>query len=161
MRVTESITSFLTARLKDHNGPDLLKTYLEFGPNLETQVNVAAGQGEPVDGKRHTYTDGTTEWFSFRIPKNANSEPEFNDWTIRWPLDLHAEAIGSTGWDWKSRCSRFVGFDFDAITGHASGVGVSAAELDRVRQAAQRLRWSSTRMRRLSPRSLPRFAGAR
>lgn len=145
MKVTQSLRSFLEARLADHNGPDLLQVYLDHCPSLETQVNVAAGTGEPVAEKRNTYTDGTSEWFSFRIPRNAASEPEFTDWSISWPLDLHAEGIGSTGWDWNARCSRFVGFDFDAITGHAAGIGIADEELRRVREAAEALPYVQVR----------------
>ena len=66
---------------------------------METQVNVAAGRGEPVAGKRNTFSDGVDQWWNIRIPRNANSDPEFRDYEMTWPLDLHAEAIGCTGWD--------------------------------------------------------------
>ena len=51
----ESLRSFLQARRVTHNGPDLLDRWT---PAMETQVNVAAGKGEPVAGKRNTFTDG-------------------------------------------------------------------------------------------------------
>ena len=128
-KVTEAIQNFIRARRDKHNGPDLLD---RWNPFMETQVNVAADNGEPVDGKRSTYTDSEYEWFNIRIPRNAATEPEFRDFEIRWPLDLHVEAIGWTGWDWSARKSRAIGFDFDAITGHAKGIGVSNEELERV-----------------------------
>jgi hypothetical protein len=99
----------------------------------------------PVDGKRSTYTDGIDEWWNLRIPKNANSDPEWHDYHLTWPLDLHAEAIGWTGWNWKERQSQAWGFDFDSITNHAAGIGVSDAELDRVRKAATSIPWVEVR----------------
>jgi len=143
--VTEAIRSFLTARRATHNGPDLIDLYLEHASHLETQVNVAAGNGWPVDGKRGSFTDGIDEWFNLRIPSNASDKPHFRDYEIRYPFDLHAEAIGSTGWDWNNRTSRFFGYDFDSITGHAAGVGVTVDELDRIREAAQAIPWVSVR----------------
>src|SRR5262245_17469563 len=133
--VTESIATFLTARRPVHNGPDLLD---RWSPALETQVNVAAGKGDPVPGRRNTWTDGLDEWFHIRIPRKADSEPQFRDYPLGFDLAGHAEGIGTTGWDWQARESRFCGFDFDSITNHAVGVGVSAEELERIREAAQR-----------------------
>ncbi len=143
--VIQSIQAFLEAQLPRHNGSDLLERALRYGSALEIQVNVAAGNGEPVDGKRSTYSDGVNEWFNIRIPRNADSEPEWHDYELRWPLDLHAEGIGSTGWDWQTKRSRWVGFDFDSITGHAAGVGISDAELENVKKAAEALPYVEVR----------------
>ena len=134
--VLESLTNFLSKRAAASNAPEL---HALWTPDMETQVNVAAGNGEPVEGRRHTWTDGLHDWWNIRIPKNANSEPEFHDYNLEWPFDLHANAIGCTGWDWRNRCSRWVGFDFDSITGHAAGVGVSDEDLSKVADAAKAL----------------------
>ena len=144
MKVTKSIVAFLTSKRDTHNGQDLLDFYLAH-PGLETQVNVAAGNGRPVEGKRSTYTDGLNDWWSIRIPKKADSDPEWNDYDLKWPLELHAEAIGSTGWDWQQRRSLYVGFDFDAIAGHAKGVGITDDKLEEVREAAKALPWVQVR----------------
>lgn len=144
-KVTQAIQSFLTARKVRHNGPDLLDRYLQHAPFMETQVNVAAGKGWAVDGKRSTYTDGIDEWFNIRIPKNANSDPTFRDYELHFTFDEHADAIGCTGWDWSNRKSRWVGFDFDSITGHATGVGISESELERVKEAACAIPWVEVR----------------
>lgn len=140
--VTETIAAFFSARREGHNGPDLID---RWSPEMETQINVGAGKGEPVDGKRSTWTDGVREWHHIRIPKHADSEPTFNDYEMRWPLSEHAEAIGMTGWDWKNRVSRWCGFDFDAITGHAAGVGIGEEELEAVKAAAQAVPWVEVR----------------
>ena len=140
--VIESLRSFFHARRASHNGPDLLDRWT---PAMETQVNVAAGKGEPVAGRRNTFTDGIDEWWNIRIPKNAHADPEFRDYEMTWPLDLHAEAIGCTGWDWQARRSRWVGFDFDSITGHAAGIGVTDEQLAQVRKAAENLPYAEAR----------------
>lgn len=134
--VTEGIQNFLTARLKDHNDPELLK---RWNPNMETQLNVSARNGTPVDGRRNTYTDGQFTWWNIRIPKKANSEPEWHDYELTWPLDPYVDGIGSTGWDFVDRLSRWCGYDFDSITGHAAGVGITDDQLAKVKQAAMAL----------------------
>jgi len=146
-KVTEAIARFLTAKLEDHPGRDLLERYLSHGgpQTLETQMNVAAGDGEPVEGKRTTWTNGIDSWFNIRIPRNANADPEWNDYELRYAPEMHAEGIGSTGWDWKARRSRWIGFDFDSITGHARGVGITDEELHRVFEAAKAIPYVETR----------------
>lgn len=146
MKTLAAITGFLRQQYDAHNGKDLLDFYLQYEGALETQVNVAAGEGRPVPGRTSTYADENgNEWWSIRIPKKADSEPEWVDYHLKWPLELHAEAIGSTGWDWRAKVSRYVGFDFDAIAGHAQGVGVTDETLEKVRQAAQELPYVTTR----------------
>lgn len=113
---------------------------------METQVNVSSGSdGEPVDGKKATWTDGVRSWWGIRVPKNANSEPEFKDYPLTWPLEEHAEGIGSTGWDWKKRVSRWVGFDFDALVGHAAGVGIPDEELKKIQDLCKQIPWVEVR----------------
>lgn len=141
-KVTEAVCSFLRARRSSHNGPDLVDRWTSA---METQVNVAAGKGEPVAGKRNTFTDGVNEWWNIRIPSGASSAPEFRDYEMSWPLDLHVDAIGCTGWDWQARRSRWVGFDFDSITGHAAGIGVTDEQLGRIRKAAEDLPYVEAR----------------
>jgi len=144
--VTEGIRRFLTAQQASLPGADLLERYLRQGPeNLETQINVAADGGDPVDGRRNTWTDGLCNWFHIRIPKNAYDKPKWDDYELRWAPEEHAEAIGSTGWDWKALRSRWVGFDFDEITDHASGVGVNAEELEKIKNAALALPYVEVR----------------
>jgi hypothetical protein len=143
--ISKAIVDFLKAKREDHPGQDLLDRYLKYGTNCETQVNVAAGDGEPVHGKRATWTDGINEWWNLRIPKNAMDEPEFKDYKLKWPLELHADGIGSTGWDWKARCSRWLGFDFDALTGHAKGVGINEDALKEVQRQAEELPYVEVR----------------
>ncbi len=144
--VTEGFRRFLTIRQPDLPGADLIERYLRWGPeNLETQVNVAADGGDPVEGRRNTWTDGSCNWFHIRIPKNAFDVPEWNDYELRWAPEEHAEAIGSTGWDWTALRSRWVGFDFDEITDHAKGVGVNDDELEQIKKAAQALPYVEVR----------------
>ncbi len=143
--VTEGIMAFLKARRPEHPGQDLLDRYLEHGTHLETQVNVAAGNSEAVAGKHSTWDTGIYQYWNLRIPKNADDEPVFKDYKLSWPLELHAEGIGSTGWHWKDRKSLWVGFDFDDITGHAKGVGITDEKLTEVQRAAENLPYTEVR----------------
>jgi hypothetical protein len=144
---TEAIRNYLTAKLPTHPGRDLVERYLAAGgPHaMETQANVGAGIGEAVAGKRSTWSDGIDTWFSIRIPHNAFGDPEFRDYNLPFILDEHIEGIGSTGWNWRDRQSIYVAFDFDSITGHAAGVGISKEELEKVREAACRLPYVESR----------------
>jgi hypothetical protein len=143
--ITKAIVDFLKGQRAKHPGQDLLDHYLKYGAALETQINVASGNGEPVHGKRATWTDGVDQWWNVRIPRNAMAEPTFKDYKLSWPLEEHAEGIGSTGWDWKERCSRYFGFDFDALTGHAKGVGIDDEQLKEVQKAAEALPYVEVR----------------
>jgi len=140
--VTQAIQKFLGIRQADHNGPDLIARWT---PDMETQVNVSSRGGIPVEGMRNTYENDQFRWWNIRVPKKANSIPEWNDYELTWPLDLYAEAIGSTGWDWRNCCSRWVGFDFDAIVGHAAGVGIDDDRLREVAERAQQLPYVEVR----------------
>ena len=130
--VSEALRSFLQARKTPANA-DLVD---RCSINMEVQVNVMAGEGEPVAGKKSTWTNGSDTWHSIRIPKNAATEPTWEDYKIGYPFDLYAEGIGMTGWDWEARCSRHFGYDFDALTGHAQGIGIEEKELEKVKEAA-------------------------
>jgi len=144
--VTEVVRRFLATQQAKLPGADLIERYLRYGPeNLETQVIVAPDGGDPVEGRRNTWTDGTCNWYHIRIPKNANDKPEWDDYELRWAPEEHADAMGSTGWDWKTLRSRWVGYDFDEITGHAKGVGVNTEELERIKEVAQSLPYVEVR----------------
>jgi hypothetical protein len=144
MKVTESIFAFLQARKTEFNA-DLIGRIADHWPQLECQVNVAVDDGEPVAGKRSTYTDGVNEWFSIRMPNKADSDPSWKDYPISFPLDVHGEGIGFTGWDWIAKRSRWIGFDVDSITSHAEGVGISDEDMARVREAVQALPYVEVR----------------
>jgi len=131
-KASEAFHAFLRAR-KTAANTDLVA---RWSTEMETQLNVAVGDGEPVAGKRTTWSDGINEWFNIRIPKNAATDPTWNDYELRFPLDLHAEGIGMTGWRWTTKRSCWCGFDFDAITNHAKGIGIDDDQLERVKQAA-------------------------
>jgi hypothetical protein len=141
---TEAIKTFLT--LMTH--ADLAESYYA---GMEVQVNVAQDGGDRVSSEGfkgrqwHSYSDGAQEWYSFRIPKKAFSDPENNDFKITYDLAAHAEGIGLTGWDWQKRISKWVGFDFDAIAGHSGANALTDSELDAVRKAATAIPWVTVR----------------
>jgi hypothetical protein len=138
-QVSEALGLFLNARKMPANA-DLIE---RWSPAMETQCNAAQGDGEPVAGKRSTWTNGCETWWSIRIPHDAATDPVWQDYTLTFPLDERAEGIGMTGWDWQARLSRWVAFDFDAITDHAKGL--SPEELARVKQAAAALSYAEIR----------------
>ena len=114
---SESIKNFLLA--KTHS--DLANLY---NINMEVQVNVGQDGGQLIEGvyegkQWRAWTDGQTQWKSFRIPINAKTDPHYTDREMKFDLAAHAEGIGMTGWDWQERKSRWVAFDFDAIIGHS------------------------------------------
>lgn len=140
-KLSQALASFLHARRTPANN-DLID---RWSIDMETQVMVSSTGGMPVDGKRCTFTDGINEWFQIRVPHGANSEPEWSDFELSWPLDLHVEGIGVTGWNWKERTSKFVGFDIDSITGHAAGVGITDKEMLAVHEAVKNLPYIEVR----------------
>lgn len=145
-RVTERIKTLFDKGIKDGkvNNAELLARYT---PNMECQINVAVDNGELVEGKHNCWTDGEEEWWHIRVPKKAmTEEPIWHDYELEWSLAKHAEAIGLTGWDWASKRSKWVAFDFDSITGHAAGIGVTKDELQNVQEAACQIPWVETRL---------------
>lgn len=118
VRRSEAIKKFLDT----HTHPDLARLYSKA---MEVQVNVAKDMGERVEsgdfrGKAWIeWTDGVQKWASYRVPKNANSEPEDNDYIQGYDLEAHAEGVGMTGWNWQERKSYWVAYDFDAMLGHS------------------------------------------
>lgn len=137
MTKTEAIRQFLLSTGNHH----LTSLY---NPNMEVQVNVAKDDGERISevymGRRwNGWKKGDEVWKSFRIPWNADSEPQFEDRELKFSLAAHAEGIGMTGWDWVNRQSLWVGFDFDSIANHKSGL--SSEELDELRSAVSVIPW--------------------
>jgi hypothetical protein len=141
---TEAIKAFL--KIATH--PDLAALYHH---DMECQVIVAQDNGERLEGefkgvKWSGYTDGLQVWKAFRCPRNANTNPEYEDTAIRFDLSAHAEGIGMTGFDWVHKVSRWIAFDFDAIAGHDKHVkAVSDEDLQSVREAAISIPWVTTR----------------
>ena len=137
MKATEAIGHFL--REQTTGAVDLFPLY---NGGLECQVNVIGGTHK--DNGTHS-DDLGNKWWNIRVPKQAGSNPHFNDYPLKWPLDKYADAIGLTGWDWVAKQSKWVGFDFDAITGHAQGVGISDEELNEVKTRASDLPYVQVR----------------
>lgn len=147
-KTSEAIVAFFNSNAiqSSHNSPELLSRYTA---DMEVQINVAVDGGIPVEGKRNTWRNehapDAEPWFHIRNPKNAKDVPERRDWLLKFDLAEHVEGIGLTGWDFGCCCSRWFGFDFDSIVGHAEGVGNSDAELEAVRRAAMDIPWLEIR----------------
>jgi len=89
------------------------------------------------------YTNDKETWYSFRIPKNAATFPEYSDTPMNYDLAAHAEAIGMTGWNWAEKRSIFVAFDFDSIVGHSQGLSLN--ELEEIKERASMIPWVTVR----------------
>ena len=143
---TKAIKNFLEASTH----PDLASLY-HYG--MEVQVNVAQDGGERISTEGfqgrtwHSYSDGIQKWYSFRVPRKASSEPEYTDTEIKYDLAQHAEGIGLTGWNWEDKVSKWVGYDFDAISGHSAkhSTKLTDPELEAVKKAACDLPWVTVR----------------
>ena len=142
---TEAIKLFLLAKAPK----DLAEAY---NINMECQVNVAQDDGERVEdtyqGRQwHGWTNGLEMWKSFRIPYKANSTPEYEDKNMSFDLVNHAEGIGMTGWDWRTKVSKWVAYDFDGIIGHQERhtKKLSPIELEEVKNAAMAVDWVTVR----------------
>jgi hypothetical protein len=77
-KVSEALHNFLQARKTAANA-DLVD---RWSIDMEVQCNVIAADGEPVAGKRSTWSNGSDTWYSLRIPKNAATDPIWEDRTI-------------------------------------------------------------------------------
>lgn len=134
---TAGVQLFLQVQRAAHNNPSILD---HCGPEMECQVNVARGNGEPVDGKPTCFSDGLNTWYSFRIADQSSANKK-----LTYPLELHAREIGFSGWNWAEKRSKWVGFDFDDLVGHAKGVGIDDNELARIRQSVEAVPWIEAR----------------
>lgn len=128
---TQAISEFLASQ------PCKVDLYI---PQMEVQVNTVSG--EIASRKPLVYTDGKNNWSPFRIPHNPK-DPSYVDKVLDWSLADYATAIGTTGWDWYNRVSRWVGFDFDSVVTHAKGL--SDTELDSIRDRVSSVPWITVR----------------
>ncbi len=86
--VSESLHSFLHARKTPANA-DLVE---RWSIDMEVQLNVIAADGEPVAGRKSTWSNGSDTWHSIRIPRNAATAPIWEDYRIGYPLEEIAAA---------------------------------------------------------------------
>lgn len=145
MTKTEAVKRFLTL----FAFPDLGSRY---NYDMELQVNVAQDDGQPTAGEFNgrawkAWTDGVQIWKPFRVPYNAAKNPTYEDKEMKFDLVKHVDAIGMTGWDWNNKCSHWVAFDFDAITGHSDrhAKKLTDEELNLVRESVKNIPWVEVR----------------
>lgn len=129
-------TYFRNEVLPQHNNKEFFSRWLDNLRDLETQLLVSPEGGFPVEGRRNVWTDNTEEWHSIRWPKNAMAEPYWRDRQLGFLLEKHWLGIGTTWWNWVKRESVGCGFDFDEVTSHAPGTGVSDEQLEEVKNRA-------------------------
>ena len=124
----------------------IIKLWAANFRDLETQL-LCDTNGERVSSTRLTDGKGQT-WGPIRWPRRAKTEKAyFNDPTKSFSLAEHLVAVGSTGWDWKNKASRWVGFDFDSLIGHATGA--NSEYLEKIAEEAPDYCYVSTSTRGL------------
>jgi hypothetical protein len=131
----EVIVRFLGRQKATHNNPSIL----DIDEGYETQTNVSPADGEQI--KSGVYSDGCRTWYNWRIDSEERASKR-----LGYPPEVYAKEIGSTGWSWREHRSHWVGFDFDLITAHAPGTGISKEELDRIREAVKGIPWVEVRL---------------
>jgi len=104
--------------------------------DLETQVQVISHLGESTNFGGYTQ-DGDT-WYHIRWPKNGKVDPTWDDTKRQtFLLDDYADFIGTSGWNWVTRRSEFVCFDFDSVANHAGGL--TEKELENLIESGRKL----------------------
>ena len=139
--VSEALRNFLNARKTPANA-DLIERWSSAWKPRSTWRPATAS---PWPASGPPTPTGPITWHSIRIPKDANSEPSWNDYKLSFSFDRARRRDRLTGWDWQARRSRWVAFDFDAFTGHAKGVGISDEDLEKVKEAAMQLPYVEVR----------------
>lgn len=144
-----------TAKIKaflDRRAPADLSALYRRG--MEVQVNVRPGDGEVVTGQK-VLPDGTlgAVWQGWHDPKRPGivwkhvripwGDGSYVDTDLRFDLDEHALCVGLSGWDWEARRSLWVGFDFDSLVGHQTGL--TDGELAQVAAACSAVPWVTVR----------------
>ena len=128
--ILEAVKRFINLKRNQFNA-DLVEMWSD---GMETQINVSPEGGEPVPDKKGCYRNDEFEWGNIRIPRDADTDPHFYNYSAHWPLELFADHIGMSGWNWKERKSFWVGFEIDDLLKHL-GTGVPKEEIERVAAA--------------------------
>ena len=117
--------------LPKHNNPALFSRWLDNLRDMETQI-LCDVNGDPIPDSNKYEKDGQT-WGPIRWPYQAASEsPNYSNPPMSFLLSDHLVAIGSTGWNWRTKESYWLGYDFDSLIDHSVGVGITEAELEEV-----------------------------
>ncbi len=130
--IWESFKGLYDCRLsKEHNNPELIQLWGEDPSRFETQI-LCYTDGTPVPDS-NKYEEGNEIWGPLRWPYDSFTEkPYFNNPPITFIPSKRVKAIGTTWWDWVNKHTVKVGFDVDSIVGHAEGVGVEKAVIDKI-----------------------------
>ncbi len=134
MKTSEVLTNFFK-NIK-HNCERVAGWY---NHNMEVQINVLKNNGEADIHGIYTDDKQPYKWYNIRIPRYAKTNPVDNDHDLTFPLDIYADCIGMTGWDWKHKKSIRFGFDYDSVACHAAGVGITDTVLNEVKEKAYKV----------------------
>ena len=122
--IRKGIETFLTNRQPE--SPYLIPRWTT---DLESQFLVHKGS-VPVEDAVDTWTDGEEVWGHHRWPRNAGTNPNYNDRKLTFSPGAHLKRMGSTWWNWKTKRSVAVALDIDLEGEHAeSTTTVSKSKL--------------------------------
>lgn len=139
--LSQVMCNFLTAEQTPFNG-DLIDACLAAAP-IEMQLNIRTDVGEPIEGTRRR-CDGLVEFYNIRYPKDAATEPKWdNDPTMNYPPEEYAHEVGTT-WFAKSGSQR-LGFDVDSVWGHKGKRALPDDDLHAIRQALNNVPYAEVR----------------
>lgn len=135
---TQAIRNFLSQCGSPKDLTDL------YTPEMECHVNVVKGNNTPLkdqEYKGHKYVayqdieDGTI-YKPFRIPYESMKETaHYDDPPMSFDLKKYAEGIGLTGWNFVTKESLWLGYDFDSMVNH--GKGLTPEELSKVEESVK------------------------
>lgn len=140
--LSSNIKNFIAARIRET--PQCGQWLSDWSIEHETQINIDPTGLEPCQWQgtkptRWEMPDGNSVG-PIRIPYGAYTDsPTHRDYMPRGPIHHYWSAIGTTGWNWSEKKSMWVGFDFDAIEGHAAGVGIAPDRLNEIKNRATSL----------------------
>lgn len=122
-----SIKTFIKQQIEEC--PRIAQTPLaSWSHGKETQILVDTTR-VVIDPDDHFPDDGLPGNLSpeahnvrpIRIPHDHNTNPTHSDKTVSSFLPQWWTCIGTTGWNWKTQKSSWVGFDLDSNEGHVNG----------------------------------------
>lgn len=111
------------------------KCWPEYVEGLEVAALVGQDEGERVN--ENSFSDGRYTWYNLRI-----SDEESGSKFLGYPEE-HFAAVGLSGWNYKTKRSHWVGFDFDDAMGHKQGL--PEVELNEIIERAKTIPWLSIR----------------
>lgn len=88
-----------------------------YKPEMGATVTVLQLDGTRDECSGVVWTDGIYKWYPFVVYDEESAEKR-----VSYDFCKYVEGIGLTGWNWRSKRSEWVAFDFDSIVNHKQGL---------------------------------------